>query len=86
MAWHSYSWHNRCNREQCIGVVGVNWKSKIMALKFLNSGGSGYLSDAVKAIQYAADNEARVSSNSWEVRNQVRCWMMPYNTHTTGVW
>ncbi|CAG0965823.1 Thermophilic serine proteinase [Methanosarcinales archaeon] len=48
-----------------IGVVGVNWNSRIMTLKFLNSGGSGYLSDAVKAMQYAADNGARVSSNSW---------------------
>lgn len=48
-----------------IGVVGVNWAGKIMALKFLNSGGSGYLSDAVKALQYAADNGARISSNSW---------------------
>jgi len=46
-----------------LGVVGVNWNGKIMALKFLNSGGSGYLSDAVKTLQYAADNRARVSSN-----------------------
>lgn len=47
------------------GVVGVNWTSKIMALKFLSSGGSGSLSNAVKALQYAADNGAKVSSNSW---------------------
>jgi subtilisin family serine protease len=47
------------------GVVGVNWQSKIMTLKFLDSGGSGYLSNAVKSIQYAADMGARVSSNSW---------------------
>ncbi|HEY9245541.1 MAG TPA: S8 family serine peptidase, partial [Candidatus Methanoperedens sp.] len=48
-----------------IGVAGVNWKSRIMALKFLNSGGSGSLSDGVLALQYAADMEANVSSNSW---------------------
>lgn len=48
-----------------IGVIGVNWKSRIMALKFLNSGGSGYLSDGIKALQYAADMGANVSSNSW---------------------
>ena len=48
-----------------IGVVGVSPNSKIMALKFLNSGGSGYLSDAVEALQYASDMGARVSSNSW---------------------
>ncbi len=48
-----------------IGVVGVNWKSRIMALKFLNSGGSGFLDNGIKALQYAADMGARVSSNSW---------------------
>ncbi len=47
------------------GVVGVNWNSQIMALKFLNSAGSGSLSDAVLALQYAADMGAKVSSNSW---------------------
>jgi hypothetical protein len=48
-----------------IGVVGVNWNSRIMALKFLDSSGSGYLSDGIKALQYAADMGAKVSSNSW---------------------
>jgi subtilisin family serine protease/chitodextrinase len=48
-----------------LGVVGVNWKSKVMALKFLDGGGSGDGSDAVRALQYAADMGARVSSNSW---------------------
>jgi subtilisin family serine protease len=47
------------------GVVGVNWTSKIMALKFLGAGGSGYLSDGVAALEYAADMGAKVSSNSW---------------------
>ena len=48
-----------------IGVVGVNWTSRIMALKFLSSGGSGYIDDGIAALQYAADMGARVSSNSW---------------------
>lgn len=48
-----------------IGVVGVNWKSRIMALKFLDSSGGGFLSDGIKALQYAADMGASVSSNSW---------------------
>lgn len=48
-----------------LGVVGVNWQSKLMALKFLDRNGSGYTSNAVKALQYAADNGAKVSSNSW---------------------
>ena len=34
------------------GVVGVNWSVSIMPLKFLNSDGTGYLSDAIRAINY----------------------------------
>ncbi len=48
-----------------IGVAGVNWNVKIMALKFLNSAGSGTTADAVAATLYAADKGAHVSSNSW---------------------
>ncbi len=52
------------------GVVGVNWSVKIMALKFLTSGGSGNLSAAIKAIDYMVDMKQRgvnikVSNNSW---------------------
>src|SRR5438874_7391034 len=36
-----------------------------MALKFLDSSGSGYLSGAVSAIQYAVQMGAMVSNNSW---------------------
>ncbi|MCS6817031.1 MAG: S8 family serine peptidase [Blastocatellia bacterium] len=35
-----------------VGVVGVNWRVKIMALKFLDRDGSGYLSDALETIDY----------------------------------
>lgn len=48
-----------------LGVVGVNWNAKIMAVKFLSSGGSGYISDAVSATYYAVNNGAKVLSNSW---------------------
>lgn len=48
-----------------IGVVGVNWVAKIMALKFLDANGSGYTASGIRALQYAADMGARVSSNSW---------------------
>lgn len=47
-----------------IGVVGVNWHARIMAVKFLDKG-SGTISDAIKAITYADRMEARVTSNSW---------------------
>jgi len=48
-----------------IGVAGVDWHAKIMALKFLDSSGSGYLSDAVRALNYAVANGARVVNNSY---------------------
>ena len=47
------------------GVVGVNWQVRMMALKFLDSQGSGTTDNAVKAILYAADNGAIIQSNSW---------------------
>ncbi len=47
------------------GVVGVCWNVKIMALKFLDSGGSGYSSDAITCIEYAVANGAHIMSNSW---------------------
>ena len=48
-----------------LGVVGVSPNVQIMALKFLNADGSGYLSDAIKAIDYAVANGAVISNNSW---------------------
>ncbi len=47
------------------GVAGVNWNVKLMALKFLGSDGSGGTAEAAEAIIYAADNGAKVLSNSW---------------------
>ncbi len=48
-----------------IGVAGVNWNTQIMALKFLDANGSGYLSNAVRALNYAVANGAQVSNNSY---------------------
>ena len=48
-----------------LGVVGVNWQCKIMAVKGLNNQGSGYFSDLAAAMRWAADNGAKVLSNSW---------------------
>jgi len=47
------------------GVAGVCWNVKIMALKFLDSSGSGNTSDAIEAVQYAILMGANLSSNSW---------------------
>lgn len=47
------------------GVTGVCWQVRLMALKFLSSGGSGNDADAIEAIQYGVTMGARVMSNSW---------------------
>ena len=48
-----------------IGVVGVNWNVKIMALKFLDANGSGDSADAITAFEYGAAKGADIFSNSW---------------------
>ena len=56
-----------------LGVAGVNWTTRIMALKFLDSTGSGSVSDAIDAMQFALQAKTtfgsaanvRVFSNSW---------------------
>ncbi len=48
-----------------IGVSGVCQRTKIMAVKFLGSGGWGYYSGAISSIQYAVANGAKVLNNSW---------------------
>ncbi len=47
-----------------LGVVGVNWKAKVMPLKFLGPNG-GYTSDAVEALNYTLAKGAKISNNSW---------------------
>ncbi len=48
-----------------IGVTGVCWSSRIMALRFLGPTGNGPTSAAVEAIYYAIDNGAKIINNSW---------------------
>ena len=45
--------------------VGVAWNVRLMGLKFMDSGGSGYTSDAIECINFAVDKGARVLSCSW---------------------
>src|SRR5258705_13925890 len=42
------------------GIVGVAWRAKIMALKFLDANGEGYTSDSVIAVDYARAKGASV--------------------------
>ena len=47
------------------GGVGVAWAAQLMALKFLDSAGNGYTSDAVEAIDYARRKGAKVINASF---------------------
>ena len=47
-----------------LGVIGVAWNCKVMAVKFLSTEG-GSSSGAAQALVYAADNGAQILSNSW---------------------
>ena len=47
------------------GTTGVSWRTKIMALRFLDAWGFGSTSDAIAAIQYANNMGADVINNSW---------------------
>jgi len=62
-----------------IGVVGVNWQTRLMSLKFLDANGNGSTSDALRALSYAkqmrdlwvSTNGAqganvRILNNSWD--------------------
>lgn len=47
------------------GVAGVAPDAKIMVLRFLSEKGMGDTAGAIKAIDYAVQNGAKVLSNSW---------------------
>lgn len=48
-----------------IGVVGVSWSARVMAVKFLGADGSGSITGAISAVLYATNMGARVMNNSW---------------------
>lgn len=48
-----------------MGVAGITWKSKIMALKALDDSGSGRMSDVIRAIDYATNNGADIINLSF---------------------
>ena len=57
------------------GVAGVNWRTKLLPVKWLNSNNSGFLSDAIDAIEFTVQTRqrfmptgganVRVINNSW---------------------
>ena len=48
-----------------VGVTGIAWGVKLMGCKFLSDSGSGTDSDAIRCIDYARTQGAKVLSNSW---------------------
>lgn len=48
-----------------LGVAGVCWNVRIMAMKFLDASGNGYTDAAISCMEYAVQMGARVLSNSW---------------------
>ena len=61
------------------GVVGVNWVTQLMGVKFLNASGSGTIADAINALDFVMQArqafaatggaDVRVLSNSWGGRS-----------------
>jgi CSLREA domain-containing protein len=56
-----------------IGVSGINWRSSILPIKFLDAQNQGSIADAIAAINYATlmrsqhGVNVRVTNNSWTV-------------------
>ncbi|KAK3236856.1 hypothetical protein CYMTET_53029 [Cymbomonas tetramitiformis] len=48
-----------------LGVVGVSPRVRLMALKSLSGSGVGYVSDIIRAMEYALTMGARITSHSW---------------------
>jgi subtilisin family serine protease len=48
-----------------LGIAGVSWKARLMALKFLDKNGEGNTADAAEAIDYAVASGASVINASW---------------------
>jgi subtilisin family serine protease len=48
-----------------VGIAGVNWHCKMVAIKFMNASGVGTEADAIAAIQYSLIVGCRVTNNSW---------------------
>jgi subtilisin family serine protease len=48
-----------------VGVTGVAWNVKLMALKFLAADGSGSSADAIECINYSLTKGVHILNNSW---------------------
>ena len=48
-----------------LGITGINWTVSIMCLKTHNESGISTAADVIEGIQYAIDNGANITSNSY---------------------
>jgi hypothetical protein len=48
-----------------VGIAGVAWQVQLMALRFIDDGGSGATSDAIRCVDYAREHGAHVINASW---------------------
>ncbi|HTU91958.1 MAG TPA: S8 family serine peptidase, partial [Gemmataceae bacterium] len=48
------------------GVAGVDWNVQIMPVQFMGSDGYGSVSDFIEALNFAVENGAEITNNSWE--------------------
>src|SRR5204862_541952 len=55
-----------------IGVTGVNWEVRLMAVKAFNEQGNGTVESAIAALHYAVVNGARIINASWGLEDRSR--------------
>ncbi len=48
-----------------VGIAGVDWGVRLMALRFLGPEGRGRLSDAIRCLDYAVAMGAHITNHSW---------------------
>jgi subtilisin family serine protease len=56
------------------GVAGVSWSVRIMALRFKQDDGNGSVADAISALEYAVDNGADLTNNSYRFTTYVQAF------------
>ncbi|KAI8109537.1 hypothetical protein M9434_000819 [Picochlorum sp. BPE23] len=47
------------------GITGIMWHTNILGCRFLDADGHGYLSDAIKCMQWCVENGAHIINHSW---------------------
>ena len=47
------------------GITGIMWRTNVLGCRFLDADGHGYLSDAIKCMQWCVENGADIINHSW---------------------